>query len=377
MPDVITRSSTTSYGGRVQNAFKGVIGGLLAFALSFPLLYWNEGRVDLSKIAERSQHVPAESTVNVAPESFISTTGTVAITEKVGDSEYLQPGAHIALTRVVEIYAWVEESEEKTSTNSDGSETTETTYTYTQEWTENLQDSDQFAEPVGHQNPKNFDIKGGEWRVPTVTVGAWSANTKDLDLPPSTDLTLTKEILTQKGAAALRGQYLFFGTGAVEKPVVGDERVSYRVVSPNFSGTIFGQATNGAVSRYTDSDGNTLFRLFTGDRAAALATLHQEYLLLLWIFRALGFLMMWFGLAALLKPFAAILDRFPFIGSIAKAGVSVVTFAIALPLSIMTIVVSAILHSWIALATILLLVLGYIWWSKSRATSGGTPAPAK
>ncbi len=57
MPDQFTDVTTTGYGGRIVNSIKGVVIGLILFVVSFGLLYWNEGRVDLSNIAKTATEI--------------------------------------------------------------------------------------------------------------------------------------------------------------------------------------------------------------------------------------------------------------------------------------------------------------------------------
>ena len=42
--DNFTEVTNDSWFGRLGNAIKGVVFGLLLFVVAFPLLFWNEGR---------------------------------------------------------------------------------------------------------------------------------------------------------------------------------------------------------------------------------------------------------------------------------------------------------------------------------------------
>ena len=90
----------------------------------------------------------------------------------------------------------------------------------------------------------------------------------------------------------------------------------------------------------------------------ALDTLHKEYKTMLWLFRVIGFSLMWIGLGMILGPISVLLDVIPFLGSLSRTAVGGVTFLVALILSLITIIVSAILHSIVALVVILLVALG-------------------
>ena len=54
MQDQFTEVTTKGWGSRILNSIKGVLVGFLMFIVSFGVLYWNEGRIDVSKIAETS-----------------------------------------------------------------------------------------------------------------------------------------------------------------------------------------------------------------------------------------------------------------------------------------------------------------------------------
>jgi len=63
MADQFTDVTTTGYGGRIINSIKGVVIGLILFVVSFGLLYWNEGRVDLSNIAKTATEISPQQLV--------------------------------------------------------------------------------------------------------------------------------------------------------------------------------------------------------------------------------------------------------------------------------------------------------------------------
>src|SRR3954454_24724259 len=64
MADSYTSVTRQGYFERIGNAIKGVVVGLVLFVISFPLLFWNEGRAvgTANQIAEVEKQ-----TVSVAP----------------------------------------------------------------------------------------------------------------------------------------------------------------------------------------------------------------------------------------------------------------------------------------------------------------------
>lgn len=365
MPDQFREVTTTGYGGRIVNSIKGVVIGLILFVVSFGLLYWNEGRVDLSNIAKTateisSATISADSTLSG---KLISTTGIVNSDQIIGDNLFLKPGRFIAAERRVEMYAWVEKSESHKRTNIGGSETTETTYNYLREWTERPESSSNFKYPEGRGNPqKAFDSYTN--KVTAATIGIYNFDSQSVTLPNFSQLPLNSQnVILSNGATLANDNYLFIRKsegGAFDSPQVGDLRISYYVLRPGFEGTIFGKLNGGKVNPYFDTNGNRLYRVFAGTRDAGIAALHTEYAKLLWILRLVGFLLMWFGLLMLFGPISVLLDILPIFGAISRSIIGVITFAVAFALTIVTILVSMIAHNLIALIVVLVVVVGAI-----------------
>ncbi len=362
MPDSFSTTSTVSYGGRIINSIKGVVIGLLLFVVSFGVLYWNEGRVDLANIAKTAVEVnsAAVSSDATLTGKLVSTTGSVDSSQNIGDSLFLNPDKFIAAERKVEMYAWVEKTQTQSSSNTGGSKTTTTTYTYSQNWVESPKLTSDFKHPEGHENPVK-SLNDSTTEVTTASIGAYSFDPQSVGLPGLSPLALNAHDVTVKNGATLASDnYLFIknsATGTFEAPQLGDLRVSYLVLRPGFNGTIFGQLNGVKIDPYVDQAGNNLYRLFVGSRNQALATLQTEFLTMLWLLRAVGFLLMWFGLLAFFGPVSVVMDFLPVFGTISRSLIGTVTFLAALVLTVTTIVVSIIAHSLVALIVAALVMM--------------------
>ncbi|TSC78956.1 MAG: hypothetical protein G01um101429_632 [Parcubacteria group bacterium Gr01-1014_29] len=354
MPNQFTTTTTSGYGNRIVNSIKGVVIGFILFIASFGLLYWNEGRVDLSDIAKTAREISSTSvTADLSLDrKFVSTTGVVDSDELIGDNLFLQPDTFIAVERKVEMYAWKEDQETTSKTNLGGSETTETTYTYRKEWMEQPESSDNFRHPEGHENPQksldSYTNKAG-----AATIGVYNFDPSRVTLPNFEKVPLNAQNTTlSTGAILANDGYLFIRkseSGTFEDPSIGDLRVSYYALRLGFTGTIFGAWYGNRIESYFDQDGNNLYRLFIGTREEGVATLHSEYTMMLWILRLAGFLAMWFGLLALFGPISVLLDILPIFGSLSRSLIGMVTFFVSLVLTIVTILVSMLIHNLIAL----------------------------
>lgn len=363
MSDQFTKISTTGYATRIGHSIGAAVVGIIMFFGSFALLYWNEGRTDLSGLTAKATEISATEEVDASLEgSPVSVTGEVTVDELVGDL-YLKEGPYLLAERRVEMYAWVEEAEERTSSS--------TTFTYVKEWTSNPRSSSEFADPEGHSNP-GMIVKSDEARVGRLMVGNFTVETGTIELPDAQPLALTKEnTVLSAGAELASDEFIFLGAGTLSEPVLGDIRVSYLVVPTGFTGTVFGELHGDEIIMHVNDDGDKLFRLFKGARDEAVSTLHQEFIVTMWILRVIGFLFMWCGLSLVIGPIATLLDVLPFLGSTTRFLVGIVMLPVALVLTAITIIISMIIHNVVALVVTLVSIIGLIVWGLKRSKRSG------
>lgn len=370
MNDRFTEVTTKSWGSRILNSIKGVLIGFLMFIISFWVLYSNEGRVNLSKIAKTAVEIKATSKAPAeANNQLISTTDVLKSDEEIGDT-FLKKGNYISIERNVEMYAWQEETQSKSQKNIGGSETTETTYTYKKEWTSNPDNSSNFKKIEGHQNPQ-MTLNNNSIKVINAEIGMYDVDMNQLTLPQHKNIQLNNNnVILENDLKLANDQYLFKGSGSINSPEIGAIRVSYSVIhNPLDTATIFGKldTTNQKISPYYGTKNTKLYRVFEGARDTAISTMKTEHTILTWILRGVGFTLMWFGLMALFGPISVFLDVLPIFGSISKAGIGLITFLVSLVLSIITILVSMIIHNLIALIVVVLgIIIGIIWYLKNK-----------
>lgn len=362
MPDVFTQKSKQGWGSRLGSSISGMLIGVLLFFGSFGVLYWNEGRVDLSKIAEDAVAISSDQVEQNADlqGQLVSSNGTLSTDETLSDDLYLQADNFLALKRNVEMYAWVEKTSSSSETKVGGSVETETTYTYVKEWVSKPASSSSFEYPTDHENPSK-PLEDLALKASAATLGVYVIDVANIELPAYQQVSLTEEntmISDESTAELASSQYIFNGFGTLSAPEIGDVRISYDVVPSGQNVTVFGSLNGNKISTFRDKDNNTIYRAFASDASSAVATLHGEYKTALWIWRVVGFFMMWIGLSAVLGPISVFLDLLPFLGNVSRSVISIATFIVSAVLSIITILVSMILHSLIALIVILLIAIG-------------------
>jgi hypothetical protein len=375
--DKYVEVTTRSWLSRLMNSVVGVLIGLLLVVIAIWLLWMNEGRTDLSKVAERSVPISAETVDPAANGKFVAATGKLTSSELLGDPGYLKPGNYIRLVRRVEMYAWEEDTRSETKTNVGGSETTTTEYTYEKRWTSSPDDSSRFKVPEGHQNPE-MALKGTSFRVRSAQVGAYEIDPSTITLPGTEDLPLS-EANIEAGQGRLEGEYLYIGRGSLQSPQVGDLRVRYEIVPAGINVTVLGQVDGNRLVSYTSREGETLYRAFQGDRAAAIEALATEHVMMSWLLRFLGFIMMWIGFMLVAEPLSVFLDFLPILGRMSRMATSIATFGLALGLSLLIIILSIIFHNILILLFILgvIAVIGFLLYRRGQAQKApGKASPA-
>lgn len=343
MPDRFTEVKQRSWGQNIAQSVSGAVLGVVLFFGSFGVLWWNEGRQDMSLVAARTRPVAAQAVAVEAEGQPVSVSANLVTTETLGDEPNLQPGEYVALVRDVEMFAWVEEKKEEEREKFGGGTEVITTYNYVKEWTSSPENSGNFAHPEGHENPRQT-IEKKEWRVSAAKVGAYNIQPKEIELPSANPI----------------GDFIFLGKGTSGAPQIGDQRLRYRAVPNNIFVTAFGKLSGDTVVPYWFKGEDKLYRALTGDRENAIATLKTEHKMMTWILRGVGFVMMWFGLSLVFGPFLALAGVLPFLKQLGRFVISLVTFAVAFVLSLLTIIISMIAHNIWALIAAVVMVLGLV-----------------
>jgi LPXTG-motif cell wall-anchored protein len=355
MSNVYREVAQTGYLRNILNSFVGALIGLLLFFGSFFVIWWNEGRTNMALVAAES--IPATAnTIDAANESkFVAITGDLVATEPIGDAPYFKPGAYLQLDRKVEMFAWDEESRSETRDQVGGGSETVTEYTYEKKWTSSPENSANFKQPDGHDNPP-LTIEGATVQAPSATLGAFGLDLSQLTLPGGTAVVLSSQnVLTD--AAKLDGSYLFIGQGTQSNPQIGDVRISYTALDSPAAVTVFGQQSGERLTPYLYEQSSTFFRALNGDRNAAIQALQTEHTVITWLLRGGGFLMIWIGLLLVVSPLGTVAGVLPILKQITGFISGIVTFLVALVIWGVVTLIAVVLHNiWLALAAALLVV---------------------
>jgi hypothetical protein len=366
MADQYTVYTHNSWADNIMKSFVGSLIGIVLFFGAFVLLWWNEGRINLADVARTSRAVDAASIDPAGEGKLVAISGSISSPDQVGDPRFMPAGPYIALDRTAEMYAWKERESSETRKEVGGGSTTKTTYTYDEEWTEHPANSNNFRFSSGHTNPP-MAISSDKFVVARASVGAYPIDTHAISLPDGQPVPLGPGNVQLNDGQRLAGNYIYSGPGSLDAPRIGDIRISFSALPSGANVTAIGLQSGGRLVNYTHRTGDKLYRVFIGSREDAIAQLNTEYQMITWLLRLAGFLMLWFGLGAVLGPLNTLLDVLPALGSMSRFLTGAITFAIAFVLWGITVLVAIIAHSLVAMIVVLLLILGgVVGWSRLR-----------
>ncbi len=254
----------------------------------------------------------------------------------------------IKLKRNVEMYQWREETRSKTEKKLGGKEVTTTEYTYRTDWSPRLIDSGNFKRPQGHRNPDYMPLEEKTWTAETVTLGAYTLPRSMISgmggfepLPvKAVSGALPPELRNR--ARLHQGGYYIGADPAY--PKVGDLKVTYSVVRPAQVSLVAKQTGNSFAPYETET--GKIQEFTTGTRTAdqMFKSAQSRNTLWTWIWRFLGFLVMFIGVGMVLKPISVVLDVVPFLGNLAEKGISIIAFLVAGAFALLTISIAWIFH---------------------------------
>lgn len=387
MSDSFSETTYQSPFSRIAESFKGVIVGLL-FCVAAPIgLYINEKNsvetaAALSEGASRVVTVQSSAKDASTTPRLIHTTGKATTSETLTDPDFGIFANAIKLSREVEMYQWNEEKESKSSDTVGGSKKTETRYEYRKGWHSRAIDSQKFKVPAGHTNPAMglqslervaTDVRVGEFKLSAELIAKISEETP---LPITADHVKSFPPPLNYRYKPLNGG---LQSGSASDPVVGDMKVKFTVTNPQ-DVSIAAASLNGGLSAWKASNGKDVSLLYAGtlDAHAVFERAQGDNVTMTWIFRLVGFVVMWIGVSLVMGPISTIARSIPLfgmlVGGAVGAGVGLFAFVVA---AFATSVVIAI--AWFAVRPVLSigLVVGVLAMTFALRSMRGGGQPAK
>lgn len=375
MSDSFTEVTSQGWFSRIGDSIKGIVFGLLMVVVSVPLLFWNEGRAvkRYKTLQEGAAAVVsvASDKVDAANEGkLVHLSGLADTEETLTDGTFGVAVKGLKLRRTAEMFQWKESKSTEKDTKLGGKEETKTTYSYSKEWSSSLIKSSSFEKPGGHENPGSMPVQSQGWQAKVVTLGAFTM----------TD-SLVRQINSWEGITIAAGTEVPAGAGDGMKvadggfylgatpgsPAVGDVRISFEKVMPSEVSVVTKQV-QGSFAPYVSKVGGSLELLQTGVHTPEemFAAAEASNRMMTWLLRLGGFLLMFFGLSMLLRPFRVVADVLPFAGTVVGMGIGFVSFVVAAIISLVVIAIAWIFYRPLLGISLLVLVVGLIVWLVMR-----------
>src|SRR5262245_52501886 len=391
MSDTFTETTSTSWFTRIKNSFGGAVIGLILIVGMVVLLFWNEGRAVQTA---RSLAEGAGAVVSVGVDKvdqgnegkLVHVSGAVTTDATPSDPDFGVAAQGVRLVREVEMYQWKEESRSETQKKVGGGEETVTTYTYSKTWDSSYNNSGDFKQPGGHENP-SMEIHGESFQVPNAKLGAFQLDEPvlsqiggDKALPLKPDQSAAVQAAysgTKKLSIVDGGIYLGWNPSS---PVVGDYRIKYELAPLGTISVIGQQSGTGFVPYQTDA-GDRLLMVDNGNVPAdqMFKEAEQANKVITWILRGVGLLLLGIGFALFMSPIGVLADVIPFLGSIVRMGTGLIAFFLAIVVGTITIAIAWFYYRPLLGIGILvvggLVAAGTIYLGRSRRQAAA-PAPS-
>ncbi len=389
--DTFTEVTTQGWFGRIGDSIKGVLVGLVLVVVGAGVLFWNEGRAvktakDLAAGAKNVISIPSDAVVSANESKLVHLTAAASTTQHLEDKQFaVSPKENVLkLRRQVQMYQWKETEKKEKEKNLGGGETTRTTYTYSKTWSDKLIDSRSFKQPADHVNPQSMKFNSRDQVADPINAGTFvlesvlTAKMNNFEPFPVTQPDVSPagpERPASESTPALppnlkvsEGGY-YLGNDP-SSPQIGDTKIGFSVVKPGPVSAI-GKQLGNHIGSFIGDNGTDLAMLQTGTVSAAdmFKAAEAANRMMTWILRLVGFLAIWFGLMAILKPLTVMADILPFMGDLLGMGLAIGTFFVGGAMSITVIGIGWLVYRPVLGVGLLVVAVGLMVWLKKTGKS--------
>uniref|UniRef100_A0A8C8HJM5 Transmembrane protein 43 n=1 Tax=Oncorhynchus tshawytscha TaxID=74940 RepID=A0A8C8HJM5_ONCTS len=351
--DQHTRTTSRSKPGfleRLSETAGGTVTGVVLFALSFYVLFTNEGRAlrtatsldeGLSQVV--SLHLYS-SPLDHNNNHLVHLTGALRTLQPLHDPNYRVAVQAVKLKRQVEMYQWVEYSESSAFRN----------YSYPIDLFHirlcyKLINSRNFDKEIGHINPSAMAVESVTVVASDVQVGPFSLSKGLVDQIENFQTLSLKGLPAPDSDSFLTvDEDYFYHTQHPRRPEVGDVRVSFSYAGLSGEGTYPGPAQTVSVVAMQSYDTLKPFRTKSGDTLEIIyleeltaeevfEREHNNNAMLTWALRAGGWLLMFLGISLMIRIIHTLVDWIPILRELISVGLKLFALCISCSLSLLTI----------------------------------------
>ncbi|KAL7986141.1 hypothetical protein Chor_011307, partial [Crotalus horridus] len=348
----ITTEHKPGFLERLSETSGGMLVGLATFALSFYILFTNEGRTlkTASSLAEGLSLVVSLDNIQIIShendKKLVHLSGILRTSKPLYDPSYGLSIRAVKLKRQVEMYQWVEYEESK-EYEENGKVNKETKYSYNTEWKSEVVNSRNFDREIGHKNPSAMAVESFTAIASDVQVGKFFLSRGLIEkINNFKQMSLSK--LEDPHADVIRSGDYFFHSENPRRPEVGDLRVSfsYAGLSEDLSRTgppdmvtIVARQQEDHLVPYQTKSGDVLNILYPGELTAeeVFQKEHESNSMKTWGLRAAGWLSMFLGISLMTRIIYTLVDWFPVVRDLVDIGLKGFAFCLATCLSLLTI----------------------------------------
>lgn len=367
---------------QVQESFCASLFGILLVIVSFPVLYWNEGRAvqtALSLDEGLKQVVHIHYIDQISPEyqdKLVHLSGSLQTERALSDSDYGIAVKAVKLRRKVEMYQWVEHKHTREYDEGERKRV-ETTFSYTTEWRDIIVRSDSFDNPAGHQNPNTMPVQSYTKEADSVRVGVFSLSKGLIGKIDAFQPLSPQEVPQGKMMKIHNG--MFYHSMDPFYHRVGDVRVQFSYAG--LSGkpgsglgdpmkvSIVARQQGGRLSHYHTRSGDSLELLYPGEMSAEeiFEAEQSANTALTWVLRGVGWVLMFLGFQMMTSIVVVLISWLPVVRELVGLGLTLLCLCLATSLSLVTIAIGWIAHRPILGMTLLAAAAVPILLSRRRA----------
>jgi len=334
---------------RIAPSFKQVGAGFLLFVLAFPLLFWNEqGTIQLARDFDRDhldvETVEAGDWSAAQGHSLVYVTGQVTTNEELIDADFRIRSRAVKMRRIVECYQWKEIT--VAARDDQYGRKGKAGVRYAKVWSPNPIDSAKFQQSDVHVNPQ-MPLRSKDLVAKEVRLGAFKLNFEQVaridefvSLPVSADMVswLPED---RRVGLEVRDNQLVFSQKSADAPQIGDTRVRYSAVRPQWV-SVLASPTDESFQAFVAENGKEIDVLKLGvvplsDMAEFPSAAGGVGV---WILRVFGFASMALGLALVFQPIVSMTSLMPLLQDFLGRGLNAFAVCLAAAGSLMTISVA-------------------------------------
>mmetsp|Transcript_27776 Transcript_27776/g.58155 ORF Transcript_27776/g.58155 Transcript_27776/m.58155 type:complete len:310 (-) Transcript_27776:1672-2601(-) len=250
------------------------------------------------------------------------------------------------------MYQWVEKTNTETEKNLGGSTTTTKTYSHEKKWMDWIVPTEEFHVPAGHENPDAFPFDRSTSLANDATIGAFTLSEdvlrkmydyEDVKLPSSLlndipEETKSNLVGEDKTFAAYGENGIYVGAGTEAEPKVGDVRVTFSRV-PAQTITLIAEQEGKTFGPFKTSNDRDILLVESGTLTSEemFDEANKDTTNTAWIVRGVCFFVMWIAFWVIADPLSVFADVVPFLGNCVDRLAGIISFIVALCVSLVTI----------------------------------------